>query len=139
MPKFVKGQQKHPDAGRKKGAALGVAKELTTWCREMFEDPRYQMSVRQRLFKGRLPPQVECKLLAYAYGEPARDVTINANLRGLVSVIHEHIAAAPPAAVEGQLALPEPDCMNMHETVVERMDMHPAQHSVGDENTEAVE
>ena len=95
MPKFEKG---HPHyGGRAKGAPLKASKELTVWCREMFEDPRYQMSVRQRLFKGRLPPQVECKLLAYAYGEPARDVTLHANLRGLVSVIHEHIAAAPSA------------------------------------------
>jgi hypothetical protein len=137
MPKFEKGR-KHT-GGRVKGALLVRAKELTVWTREMFEDPRYQMSVRQRLLKGRLPPQVECKLLACAYGEPARDVTLHANLRGLVSIVHEHIAAQPQPVLDVP-ALPAPDdCMTMHETVVSRQIMQPASMQPGSETSQVVE
>jgi hypothetical protein len=137
MPKFEKGHAK--TGGRKPGAPLVVAKEIAVWCRAMFEDPRYQMSVRQRLLKGRLPPQVECKLLAYAYGEPARDVTLHANLRGLVSIVHEHIAAQPQPVLDVP-ALPAPDdCMTMHETVVNRQIMQPASMQPGSETSQVVE
>jgi hypothetical protein len=136
MPRFQKGDKRPPGAGRKKGQLAAGSREIAVWCREMFEDPRYQLSVRTRLLKGRLPPQVECKLLAYAYGEPARDITLNANLRGLVSVVHEHIQAQAQPVLDVTPQLPAGDCMNMHETVVERTIMHPVEYAAEDENAE---
>ena len=60
MPRFEKGHKKLPGAGRVKGQLAAGSREIAVWTREMFEDPRYAMSVRQRLLKGRLPPQVDC-------------------------------------------------------------------------------
>jgi len=118
MPPFQKGHPKY--GGRPKGKPLAASKELQSWTRSLFEDPRYRLSVQSRLFKGRLPPQVECKLLAYAYGEPARDITLNANLRGLVRVVHEHVAALPVVDTEArELPAPQsPHCIPMHEVVL---------------------
>lgn len=131
MPKFEKG---HPKYGGRRPNEVLQAPGIRTWARSLFEDPRYKLSVKTRLMKGRLPPQVECKLLAYAYGEPPRDITLNANLRGLVSVVHEHIAAAPSQPVVDVPALPAGDCMNMHETVIERQIMHEPEYAPEDES-----
>jgi hypothetical protein len=124
MSKFEKG---HPKYGGRRTNEVLQAPGIRHWARSLFEDPRYQLSVKTRLMKGRLPPQVECKLLAYAYGEPARDITLNANLRGLVSVVHEHVEAVAAGqalpAIEAS-ATPAEQCISMQETVIERMDMH---------------
>lgn len=97
MPKFEKGRAK--TGGRKKGVAtikaIATQAGIVEWARSLFEDERYRASIAARLYKGRLPPQVECKLLAYAYGEPVRELSLNATLRGVVSVVHEHVALAP--------------------------------------------
>jgi hypothetical protein len=82
---------------------------ISAWAREMFEDPRYELSVRARLYKGRLPPQVECKLLAYAFGEPPRDINLNASLRGIVSVVHEHVNRLELAPTRGARGSESPE------------------------------
>jgi hypothetical protein len=137
MPPFQKGHPKY--GGRQKGRPLVMQREIREWVRELFEDPLYRESVRRRLFKGRLPPQVECKLLAYAYGEPPRDITLNANVRGLVSVVHEHFAAAVrevEAPVEAE-ALPSTHCITMHETVVRPPSMQlPERRNTGTDSNE---
>lgn len=136
MPKFEKG---HPKYGGRKSfieAAPKLQRDIRTWTRSLFEDPRYQASIQARLLKGRLPPQVECKLLAYAYGEPPRDVTVNANLRGLVSVVHEHIAKL---ATEDEPetfdvpALPSPNALEVTETTVQLPQAKPDRIAAGNE------
>ncbi len=100
MPKFTKG---HPGfGGRKRGEPTRGQVEVQQLARDLLSDPAYLANLRERLIHGRCAPQVECKLYAYAFGEPPRDINLNANLRGLASVVHEHVSrlelgAAPSA------------------------------------------
>jgi hypothetical protein len=46
-------------------------------------------------------PAGECKLYAFAFGEPPQKVAVDATLRGVVNVVHEHLERlelAPPAS-----------------------------------------
>ena len=55
--------------GRRKGTPNKVTAEVRDAARRLFND-EYWASVKARLDQGKLAPAVECKLLAYAYGEP---------------------------------------------------------------------
>ena len=64
--------------------------------RDLVTDPIYLANLRARLRSGKCSPQVEAKLYAYAYGEPPQHVEIQGSLRGVVQVIHEHVASIGP-------------------------------------------
>jgi hypothetical protein len=64
--------------------------------RELLTDPLYLANLRARLRSGKCSPQVEAKLYAYAFGEPPQHVEVGGRLRGVVQVIHEHVASLGP-------------------------------------------
>ena len=70
MP-FVKGQSGNP-GGRKAGVPDKVSQEVRQLARKLF-DKAYWQRTKQRLAQGKLPPFIEAKLLAYAFGEPQAD------------------------------------------------------------------
>jgi hypothetical protein len=101
MPKFQKG---HPRfGGRKKGVLTRGQVEVQQLARDLLSDPAYVANLRERLIHGKCSPQVECKLYAYAFGEPPQHVQVNGTLRSIVSVVHEHIErlelTPPPSAL----------------------------------------
>ena len=55
--------------GRPKGVPNKVSREIREPAQLLFDDA-YWTRTRVRLAQGRLAPAVECRLLAYAYGEP---------------------------------------------------------------------
>ena len=66
FPKGYKGP------GRPKGSPNKISREIRELAQRLF-DEAYWADLRLRLKKRRLPPAVEVKLLAYAYGEPKTD------------------------------------------------------------------
>ena len=85
---------KPPNAG--KGRKKGVPNKVTAEIREVTQrlfDPTYWAYTRKRLVTGKLPPAVETKLLAYAFGEPTQTVDMPqvGELVALLSrkVVHE--------------------------------------------------
>lgn len=75
--------------GRPKGAVNKATREIREIAQSLF-DEGYFAKVRDRLAEGKLAPAVECKLLAYAWGEPKQQVDLNANLKQTTRVVHEH-------------------------------------------------
>ena len=63
--------------GRRKGTPNKATTEIRALTRTLF-DRNYFAGLKRRMEKGRLPPMLECKLLAYAYGEPKQTVDIPA-------------------------------------------------------------
>jgi len=77
---FQKGQSGNPK-GRPKGAQDKLSAEVRQLAQNLL-DATYWAFTRKRLLAGKLPPFIEAKLLAYAYGEPQSDshaggITVN--------------------------------------------------------------
>lgn len=78
---FVKGKSGNPK-GRIKGLPAMKARatdeqqvatiEWRSWAQRLCLDRDYRISLRERLLAGTLPPLVETRLMAYAFGEPPK-------------------------------------------------------------------
>lgn len=90
MP-FVKGQSGNP-SGRKPGIPDKVSQEVRALARQLF-DASYWKRTKDKLLDGSLPPGIETKLLAYAYGEPVNDQQKNTG----ITVNIGFIGQGPPA------------------------------------------
>ena len=75
--------------GRPKGVPNKVTTEIKDITRNIF-DAAYFASVKARLAEGKLAPAVECRLLGYAFGEPKQSIDLDANIRTVAKVVHEH-------------------------------------------------
>lgn len=73
---FTKGNQL---AGSRKGIKNKHTEEVRELARSLF-DKAYWHAKRQAIKDGKCPPQIEGKLLAYAYGEPTREHTLNTGI-----------------------------------------------------------
>jgi hypothetical protein len=94
MPKFQKGHPRY--GGRQKGVLTRGQVDIQRLARELVTDPIYLANLRTRLRSGKCSPQVEAKLFAYAFGEPPQHVEVGGSLRGVVQVVHEHVANIGP-------------------------------------------
>ena len=80
--------------GRKKGTPNRVTPEergqIRTIAKELLS-PEYWDAVRVRMLKGTMAPAVEARIIAYAYGEPMKELELSGDV-GIVAttVIHEH-------------------------------------------------
>jgi hypothetical protein len=70
--------------------------DIQRLARQLVTDPIYLANLRARLRNGKCSPQVEAKLFAYAFGEPPQHLEVGGMLRGVVQVIHEHVASIGP-------------------------------------------
>lgn len=75
--------------GRPKGSLNKATRQIKEITQQLFDEAYFE-KVRQRLQAGKLAPAVECKLLAYAWGEPKQSVNLDANVRHTARVVHEH-------------------------------------------------
>jgi len=66
-------------AGSRKGIPNKVTDEVRQLARSLFTKAYWQTK-RDMLKAGTLPPQIEAKLLAYAYGEPKQEHTLNTGI-----------------------------------------------------------
>lgn len=82
-------------AGSRKGIKNKVTEEVRELARSCF-DKRYWQARKQAIAEGKCPPQIEGKLLAYAYGEPKQEHTLNA---GITVNIGYLAAQASPATL----------------------------------------
>jgi hypothetical protein len=94
---FKKGVCANP-AGRPKGAENKVSRDVRALAQKLF-DAAYWKRTKQRLDAGELNPAIEGKLLAYAYGEPKKTVTIDGEIgirekRRVLTQIPDHVVAA---------------------------------------------
>lgn len=98
MP-FVKGHQKVPGSGRKKGVN-GRQAGIEAFSRSILEDSEYQKNLLTRARAGELAPGMESMLYAYAYGKPVEperdDEQFLANLLGVI----QKYASSPEAQQE---------------------------------------
>jgi len=94
MPKFQKGHPRY--GGRQKGVLTRGQTDIQRLARELVTDPIYLANLRTRLRSGKCSPQVEARLYAYAFGEPPQHVEVGGTLRGVVQIIHEHLASIGP-------------------------------------------
>jgi hypothetical protein len=60
---------------RKAGSLNHTTIEARELCRNLF-DKEYWDALKARLLKGKVHPRVEMRLLAYAFGEPAKVLTV---------------------------------------------------------------
>jgi hypothetical protein len=74
---FTKGKSGNP-AGRKRGESK-VTRDVRALAQALF-DAAYWKRTKERLDAGELNPAIEGKLLAYAYGEPKKTVTIDGEI-----------------------------------------------------------
>lgn len=82
--RFQKGE-----GGRPKGVPNKVTREIRALAQALF-DEAYWEQTRRRLLAGRLPPVVEAKLLAYAFGEPKQQLEHSGALTLATRIVHEH-------------------------------------------------
>lgn len=75
--------------GRKPGTPNKTTLEIREAAQQLF-DPAYFAQLKARLDSGKIAPAVECKLLAYAYGEPKQSIDVSGTLATVSRVIHEH-------------------------------------------------
>lgn len=75
--------------GRVRGTPNKITAEIRLAAQRLF-DAAYFTAVKTRLDIGTLAPAVECKLLAYAYGEPRQSLTVDGQLQMVARVVHEH-------------------------------------------------
>ena len=90
---FTKGNKV---AGSRKGIPNKVTDEVRELARSLFTKA-YWLKKRQLLEAGELPPQIEAKLLAYAYGEPKQEHTLNTGIT--VNIGYLPVANSPHAVV----------------------------------------
>lgn len=83
--------------GRPKGSLNKATREIRAITQNLFDED-YFVRVKQRLLNGKLAPAVECKLLAYAFGEPKQQHEIS-GLDGepIRQIINNYVVAAPAA------------------------------------------
>lgn len=78
--------------GRPKGVPNKITSEIREACQKLF-DAAYFATAKARLDSGKVAPAVECKWLAYAFGEPKQviDMPQMADLAAALSrkVVHE--------------------------------------------------
>lgn len=87
---FAKG---HKLAGSRKGVPNKVTTEVRELARGLF-DKQYWASRKKAIAEGTCPPQIEGKLLAYAYGEPKQEHNINHGIQvtiGYLPTAHEPV------------------------------------------------
>lgn len=65
--------------GRQKGTPNKATTEVRELARSLF-DKHYWTARRLAIREGTCPPQIEGKLLAYAYGEPKQEHTLNTGI-----------------------------------------------------------
>lgn len=104
MP-FEKGQ-----GGRKAGSKNKLTEEVRELARSLFTKA-YWTAKRKAIEDGTCPPQIEAKLLAYAYGEPKQEHTLNTGITVNIGFIS---GAEPPRTtvigatrIQPQESLPE--------------------------------
>ena len=76
---FQPGESGNP-AGRVKGVPNKATKEVKNLCRSWVEDAEYQKQFLTRFKAGKLPPQLETMVWAYAYGKPKESVELTGSL-----------------------------------------------------------
>lgn len=61
--------------GRVAGTPNKVTAEIRAAAQQLF-DANYFSTLKARILEGKAAPAVECRMLAYAFGEPSQDVNI---------------------------------------------------------------
>jgi hypothetical protein len=94
---FRKGEVNNPK-GRPKGTPNRVTQDVRSLAQKLF-DVAYWKRTKERLDAGELNPAIEGKLLAYAYGEPKKTLTIDGEIgirekRRVLTQIPDHVVAA---------------------------------------------
>lgn len=82
--------------GRQKGTPNKVTKDVKELARAIF-DKDYWAARRQSIREGKCPPQIEGKLLAYAYGEPKQEHTLNTGITVNIGFINSGDSRSLPA------------------------------------------
>lgn len=97
---------KKGEGGRKAGSKNKLTDEVRELARSLF-DKHYWTAKREAIRQGTCPPQLEAKLLAYAYGEPKQEhhidtgITVNIGfIAGTESPRVEVIDVTPKALPE---------------------------------------
>lgn len=86
---------KRKGLGRKKGALNKATRQIRDITQKLF-DEAYFAGVKVRLGDGKLAPAVECKLLAYAFGEPKQSYEVSGpDGTPIQQIIHKYVAALP--------------------------------------------
>jgi hypothetical protein len=75
--------------GRPKGAVNLATREIRGLAQSLLNQ-NYFEKLKTRLLAGKIAPAVECKLLAYAFGEPKQSFEHSGSLAVLTTVVHEH-------------------------------------------------
>lgn len=79
--------------GRAKGVPNKSTREIRDELAQLFT-PDYFKALPARLADGKLAPQLESKLLAYRFGEPAQTLQLTGKDGEPIRVNHHYVAAA---------------------------------------------
>ena len=82
---FSKGQSGNPD-GRKPGVPNKVTVEAREAASEIVDNPAYRAKLVERALAGKLPPQIEAMLWAYAKGKPKETLELSGPDAGPLTV-----------------------------------------------------